>query len=118
MKYFSYIALAIAMIVPSQRQDTDIDNEQKAPIVIEGISRSNKPAELFPPIIYSLAPSSAGIVDAQNYFVPADGYVGQATVTVEAINRKNEAVTGQITFAVSNAPAIGILVTAGTPIDK
>jgi len=99
-------------------RETDIDNEQKVPLTIEGQSRNNRPAEIFGPITFTVNPSAAGIVDNSNFFIPTDGFEGQVTVIVEALNRKSEVITGQIVFTVSNAPAIAILVTAGTPIDK
>jgi len=118
MNVLSALILSAALLQPVAFRQTDIDNEQKVPLFILGESRSGKPADLFPPTTYTVAPPSAGMVDAQNWFVPADGFEGQATVTVESLNRKGDLVTGQIVFTVSNAPAIAITVTAGDPIDK
>lgn len=101
---------------------TELSNEEKLPFDIEGRSRGDKPAEIFNPA-YMISPVEAGAIEVDAvsgdlHFVPADDFVGIATLDITAENRKGEVVTGSLPLNIMQAPAVRIEIIPGTPVLK
>jgi len=111
------LAIALSLTAGMPKQDTQIDNQQQVPLVVEAITRNGRPATYILPPVFSVAPPSAGVVTG-SMFIPDDVFVGPVVVTVDAVNRKNDPITGSINITVSEAPAVALVITAGTPVDK
>lgn len=104
---------------------TTVDDDQKLPLSAKGFSLKGNVAQLTG-VTYSVADVTVGTfvprvdtdpVDIDGYFVPA-GPLGSTVVTVTALNKRGQTVTGTLDVQVLAGPAVNIVIEALAPVQN
>lgn len=102
-----------------------VDDDQKLPLSAKGFSLKGNAATLTG-VTYNVTDVTVGTfvprvetdpVGVDGYFVPA-GPLGETQVTVTAMNKRGQQVTGSLDVQVLAGPAVNIVIEALAPVDQ
>lgn len=105
--------------------ENTLDNTQKLPMHIEGRTTNDR-VGIVTNLAYTVDPVDAGTFEIpadtsgaiQAYFVPADDFVGVATITSTGLNKLGNPINGSFAVQVLAGPALTINIQGLTPVAK
>ena len=101
----------------------EVGNDEKLPLDIIPRTTNDKIGTATN-LQYTVSPVTAGTFEipatapAEAYFVPTDGYIGVATITVTGDNKKGVQISGTLAVTVLAGPAVRLEIVPLAPVPK